>query len=235
MELMIGCPVYRRDWILPRWFEHVEQACEEVGVEPTYVFATDTRDEHTHALIQAFADMNDRMVVFKATHEDLERQEKRMWNSDRIRQMVDLRNHLLHTVRHYRPKHFLSLDSDILLSAPALAGMYELIGDHAAVGGKVYLSKAGTRCPSYATLRHGRMIRPTDIEYVKKVDVIMAVKMMNPCAYDIDYKYHYSGEDIGWCQAVKEAGLTLAFDGRYASKHVWEERFLDVYDRRVGF
>lgn len=235
MELMVGCPVYRRDWILPHWFSHVEEACAKVGIQPTYVFALDPSDDQTHACVVAHADMYDRNMIIKQTKEDIKRPEKRKWDEKRIQDMVKYRNTLLRAVRHYKPKRFLSLDSDILLGAPTLEGLLEVADDHAAVGGKVYLSKAGTLSPSYALLKHGRMVRGSDVEYVKEVDVIMALKMMNPDAYNVDYEYHYSGEDIGWSQAVKAAGLTLAFDGRYPSKHIWEEKYLDVYDRRVGF
>lgn len=235
VEFIVGCPVYRRDWILPKWFEHVESAFAKTQYTPTYLFALDTRDEYTYSCLAAYTDMLNRHLIVRPLTENINRDEKRDWRPERLEHMVGVRNALLDTVRRYSPTFFWSLDSDILVSEDALTSLLESIGDYDAVGGKVYLSKAGTRCPSYGSLRNNTFRRGNDIPYVRNVTVIMASKLMKPSAYSVDYQWHHSGEDIGWSKAAREVGLRLGFDGRTVSKHVWGEEFLDSYDRRCGF
>lgn len=235
IDILVGCPVYRRDWILPKWFEHVEKAFGNTPYIPTYLFALDTRDEYTYSCLVAHTDMLDRHLIIRPLTENIEREEKRDWRPERLEHMVKVRNLLLDTVRRHSPRYFWSLDSDILSSEDALSSLLDAAPDYDAVGGKVYLSRAGTRCPSYGYLRNNTFRRGNDIPYVRNVSAIMASKLMKPSAYGIDYQWHHSGEDIGWSKAVTEAGLRLGFDGRVASKHVWGEEFLDSYDRRCGF
>ena len=63
----------------------------------------------------------------------------------------------------------------------------------------------------------------------------MAIKMMSPKAYNIDYESHIHGEDLGWSKAVKNAGGQMLWDGQVASKHVMNMKMFDVVDKRVGY
>jgi hypothetical protein len=68
-----------------------------------------------------------------------------------------------------------------------------------------------------------------------KADVIMAVKLMSPAAYNVDYEVHRQGEDIGWSIAARKKGVKLGWDGRTVSKHLMTKDALDKIDKRVGF
>jgi hypothetical protein len=67
------------------------------------------------------------------------------------------------------------------------------------------------------------------------VDVIMAMKLMKPSAYWVDYRDHEQGEDVGWSIACQEQHLRLGWDGRVCSKHVMKPEQLDPIDARCGY
>lgn len=235
-DLVVGCPIYKREWILPHWLVNVEAATTRLGVTPSYVFVGDPSDQGVIDVIDTCKELycENRRVKFIWYAEELERQDERVWNVLRYSHMVELRNTLLRTIRLIQPKFFLSLDSDILLHPQALADMYESIGKFDAVGGKAYLSK-GTVCPTYASLPpSGGLIRK-DATGVFAVDCIMAIKLMTPRAYNVDYRVHGQGEDAGWSLACREAGVSLGWDGRTVNKHVMHRDELFKFDKRCGY
>jgi hypothetical protein len=140
-------------------------------------------------------------------------------------------------VRSVNPHYFLSVDSDVFLHPQAVALMGETIERYDAVGGKCYMSPEGTWAPSYAMLNHGAesLYRPDQHGSVFTVDVIMALKLMSPAAYGINYRYHQQGEDIGWSIECKRAGLRFAWDGRVISKHAMSPEAAEMVDVRCGF
>lgn len=230
-DLIVGCPVYKRGWILPTWFDHVEKATAAAGVEPVYAFVLDDRDEAT---VEAISNHNGAGYAFRVRERE-EHDGRRQWNPRRYEWMVELRNELLGVVRLAEPKLFLSLDSDILLHPDAIKVLMETIEDCDAVGGKCYMTPRGNRHPSWAQLGRNNHLYRADSDGIFPVDVIMAIKLMRPSAYNVDYEYSKQGEDIGWSKACKAKGLKLKWDGRVANKHVMDPLNLNLVDRRVGF
>jgi hypothetical protein len=229
VSLAIGCPVAQRDWILPRWFDHVEAACIHAQVEPTYVFVVHPEDP-CWAIIDKRASLHVRIEPPLLRPHD-----RRIWKPERYQEMVQLRNQLLGAVRLIGPDAFLSVDSDILLAPHAISLLLQDLDRFDAVGGKCFMTPSGRTCPSWANIgREGSLMRQ-DADGVFDVEVIMAIKMMSPAAYAIDYEFHLQGEDIGWCRAATRSGLRLGWNGRVCSKHVLEPEQLDVIDSRCGF
>jgi hypothetical protein len=241
-DLLIGCPVYKREWILPKWFEHVENACELVGVSPEYVFVADDRDLATLEVISQHKGSGYVFCMQEKEEHDGQgnaigtARKMRTWDISRYEWMTELRNALLGVVRQVAPKHFLSLDSDILLHPQSLYGMYEFIDRVDAVGSKAYLSYEGKNFPNAGHLGgpSGSLKRDDSVE-VLSVEILMAVKLMAPTAYNVDYVSHSSGEDIGWSLACRKQGLRFMWDGRTPNKHVMDRKQLDRLDKRVGF
>lgn len=233
-ELLVGCPVRARDWALPSWFEHVEIAAAKAGLEPDFVFVGDPeRDPATWDVIDKFADYHTVYPIF--VHEDDMIVDHR-WVYARYERMAWLRNQMLEQVRAVMPTWFLSLDSDVMLHPDAIQRMIETAtGAFDAVGSKVYLGDRGTRYPNWAKLDPAGRLMRSDFGGVMRVDVLMAVVLMNADAYDVDYQVHTLGEDIGWSIACKEAGVLLGFDGTVTSKHVMSPVKLDIVDARVGY
>lgn len=231
-EVLIGAPTRKRQWILPRWREHVLAAAKVAGVKPRFVFVIG-EDDH---LGFEWPD-TESVVVEEPPRDDIRR-----WNPDRYEHMVFLRNTLLGRVREIQPQLFLSLDTDILLHPNAIDGMLEVLTRHPeawACGGKAFLSERTEHFPTYGMWQnksnHGMGFRRQRSSSVMQVDVLMAVKMMRPLAYSTDYVYHRHGEDVGWSSAIAKAGGVLWWDGRFPSKHVMRPDLLDEVDRRCGY
>lgn len=247
MRVAVGCPVRNRAWIFPHWVEHVRTAFDVVGLKPHWIFAIGIgptgHDDGTHKMATdlyktdpgIWCDINEPET--KTTREN--------WTDERLSQMADYRNRLLEMVRVDQPDLFLSVDSDILLHPCALMTLLDTISkehmvagaltEYAAVGGKTFLSEASRHLTTYGTLNSNGGIRRQDSDGVFSTEILMALKLMSPAAYNIPYSYHRSGEDIGWSLNCKAAGLTLGWDGRITSKHCMRPEHLERVDRRVGW
>lgn len=226
---------------MPAWFAYLEAALPDCDVE--YVFVGDKSDP-TRSVIIEEAIKVDRPVHFVDVVEPVKEYKEHWWREDRaLWRMVNLRNYLLSEVRELEPDLFLSLDSDILCHPQQITNLIETLEDDrdfAAVGGKVFLTP-GRDNPSWCRYSKERGIQRSNIDYVTPVDVIMAIKLMTPEAYRVDYQFSSNGEDIGWSLACRKAGLTLGHDGRVTSKHVMarvDENGVDLItkkDSRCGF
>lgn len=235
-DLVVGCPVRQRGWVIKQWFEHVEHACTLARVEPTYVFVVDPQDETARLLLELIT-AKDRICRFSWCKEDVEAPDERRWNHERFTRMVELRNQLLSQVRELAPKHFLSLDSDILLHPQTITALLESAETYDAVGGATYMTSTGTEFPSCGWYRgmEGFIRHPMEAVGVVHVGVIMAIKMMTPAAYAVDYEFSVQGEDIGWSVACERAGLRFGWDNRQISKHICEPAALHQIDERCGW
>lgn len=235
-ELVVGCPVRQRSWIIKHWFDHVEDACHIAGVEPVYAFVADPDDE-TAQLLAVLTLSRGRDCHFEWTKENLAQPDERDWNHHRFHRMVELRNQLLGLVRELEPDRFLSLDSDILLHPQAVTTLLESTKRFGAVGGATYMSSTGLEFPSCGWNQgmSGFVRRPMEAKGVIPVGVIMAIKAMTPAAYAVDYEFHVQGEDIGWSLACERAGVRLGWDNRNCSKHVMVAKDLNRIDERCGW
>lgn len=235
MSLLIGCPVWKRSWVLHHWFLFVEEACLAADVVPAYAFVLDTRDNESDDLISKTCADRGRELHIVHVNEDGVHPDGRNWDEARLRHMVWVRNELLVKVRELAPDLFFSLDSDILLHEDALVNLLESVERFDAVGTKCYLSWPDRSCPNYAGLINGSGLMRPDASEVFTTDVIMAAKLMRPAAYALDYRYHYLGEDIGISQAWAEQHLRVGWDGRACSKHVMDPSHLNLLDQRCGY
>lgn len=234
-RLVVGAPIYRREWCLPYWFAYVASACREAGFDNWgYVFVVPESDPSVPILWEE-SGSRDVDIVFSG--EDLARPDERSWvQPGRYAHMAALRNMLLGRVRELEPDLFLSLDSDILLHPLALVDMFDMVaGGFDAASSKAFMTPKGLAAPNYGHFAgYGGMVR-VDAVGEQEVDVIMAIKMMTPAAYHIDYEVCDVAEDLTWCAAARAAGLKLGWSGAHASKHLMMPDMLNQEDGRVGF
>lgn len=234
MNLVVGCPIYKREWIVPAWLDHLWEASSFAKVTPSLVFVGD-RSDPTFDLIEEYSPFEH--TVVEVEQPKVERGEH-CWSVSAYEFMVELRNALLGQVREIEPELFLSLDSDILLHPAALRRLIDTLDEHpewGAVGGKAFMQASSVACPSYAMLSDSGALRRPNAEGVFRVDVIMAIKLMTPAAYNVDYEVHWHGEDIGWSIAARRAGVVLGWSGWPTSKHVMSPNALSIVDSRCGF
>lgn len=230
MEIVVGCPISYRAWVLPHWHAHLAQAAEEADVAVTYAFVADPLDSFTISAIEALPveSVVDLMEGRRTTDE-------RVWNRERYLHMVELRNRLLQTVRILDPPLFLSLDSDILLHPEALKNMLESTAKFDVVGGKAFMMSTGEMCPSWGYPTRSGGIRRSNACGVFPVDIVMAIKLLTPKAFGVQYEYDPQGEDVGFSRNCRAAGLTLGVDARVTNKHVMSKEWLGRIDERCGF
>lgn len=233
-SLLIGCPIQRREWIIDQWWEHTVRAARKVTDDFGFIFVIDKQDP-TYERIRSLSD-RDRVSTFFVLVEEEQREDRRKWSPNRLEKMVYLRNLLLHWVRKVGPDHFLSLDSDMLLDESGILVLFESFGDWDAIGGKAYLTLTGINSPTFGCWRgdpeNGRFKRENR-DYVCKVDVLMAIKLMKPAAYNVDYEFARQGEDIGWSKACWREGLTFGWVGTVTNRHVMGPEKLGKRDVRI--
>lgn len=247
MRVAVGCPIRNRAWIFEEWIEHVRIAFDLAGLRPVWTFAIGVGpnglDDGTQRLV---TDLYKTEPGLWTETVEPAISDKRMWNGIRYEQMVAYRNSLLSAVRVVQPDYFLSLDSDILLHPSALLCLLETISHKHkvagvdrlwdAVGGKTFLSEVSSHHMTYASLGpNGGGLRRVKSDGVFPVEILMAIKLMAPTAYNVPYETHQFGEDIGWSLNCKKAGLNLGWDGRVTSKHVMNRKALTKIDPRVGW
>lgn len=244
MKVAVGCPIRNRAWIFEEWVEHVRIAFDLAGLKPFWAFAIGVdpsgKDDGTRRLVTEIF-RNEGGIWCEENEPNIPIH--RIWNGDRYQQMANCRNRLLGLIKGTSPDYFLSLDSDILLHPTALMCLLETIKrDHviqgvekqfAAVGGKAFLSEQSADITTYANLGAG--LQRVNSEGVFPVQVIMAIKLMSPAAYNIPYVTHQFGEDIGWSLNCQKADLHLGWDGRVTSKHIMNPNNIDKIDTRVGW
>lgn len=247
-SILIGGPVSRREWIIEHYIRAVEHSVNKQRLNHAFIFLGDVANDPTFGLIHSMCVGTHKCFLLDVGKETPVAY-PHAWTHDDYHRMVALRNRLLQEVRRLQPDYFLSLDSDILLAEPTIGQLLETVERYDAVGGKCYMTQprkdpypegalevvAGTHAPSYGKLLLNGNMRRFNSEAVFDVDILMAIKLMTPKAYNIDYKWDHRGEDLGWSENCRKAGLKLGWDGRTANKHVWEPRYLDLVDQRVGF
>lgn len=228
--ILVGCPVAHRGWIIRQWADAVVTACARAGHDTRLVVAAHPDDPTPHVLRAHHpADVVPVQVE--------RRGDRRTWTAEgpRFHEMVEVRNDLLRHVRTIAPPMFLSVDSDILLHPDAVATMIEMLDRFDAAGSACFLERAPRRRsdgiigaprwgrPNYARLdRNERIMRSWQPNTTRRVDVLMAIKLMSPATYTVDYRFHSQGEDIGWSLNCRAAGLDLGWTSTVISKHIMD-------------
>lgn len=245
-ELIIGCPILRREWIAREWVDFAVRSARNAGLEPTFLVVAGEDIGHVPGALDPTIPVLERALGAHGLALNIEPvpeprcQDQRMWGlAGGYERMVDLRNTLLRRIREIGPDLFLSLDSDILLHPGALTSMRQTMLDRGwdAIGGKCYMTPqhTGRRNPSWAKLNPQGGLYRTDSDGQIPVQIIMAIKLMTPAAYAVDYRVHAQGEDIGWSLNAKEQHVQLGWDGSVCSKHVMQPSELSEPDERCGY
>lgn len=230
VRVLISCPVLRREWIIRRYLEHAAVAAECAGVEFSFLMLGRI-DDPTFAVVDDLRAFDvERIYVEEDRDVD-----KRDWsNKARFHRLAEIRNRILGQVRLMTGiDYLLSVDSDILLHPQCIANLIETQHERgwAAVGGYCYLSTSRSH-PSYAHINGKALRRPDMKGSVQRCDVLMAIKLMTPAAWMVDYAWNTQGEDIGWSLNAKERGLELGCDARVVNRHVMRPTDLDRNDPR---
>ncbi len=229
--VLVGCPVFERDWILGRWFDHLETWPLELG----FVFAYTPGSDRTLGIIQSHAPDAHIILV-----EDGDHSVERNWGiRSRLETLADMRNSILRTVRALGPDFYFSLDSDVLVApweeSSALFNSVRRGGEYDAIAPLTYLGPGDV-----ANAFHWRGDHITRLDKAKRygvpqpVGVLCASILMNPIAYNAgSYSYDMLGEDIAWARSVRQGPVRLGFNSSVIYHHVMSQEELRVKDERV--
>lgn len=233
--LVIGAPVHERAWVLPDWLHHLsiqDLPWERVVLLLNYGHSNDGTLE---VLRQAEQMLPWTVEVLHDAGDD--HVAERRWNYPRYEVMARLRNGLLERVRELKPSFYLSLDTDILLPKNGIA---DLLNDFDgakfdAVSPLLYMTPTSKGYPNAMDLTSG--VRPKLMhDFTMRVDVCFAAVMMRPSLYlNVDYRAHSRGEDIGWGENARDAGMVMGLNPRVQCKHVMNREMLTAPDERIGW
>lgn len=238
MKLIIGCPIYQRDWIFPYWISCIQAQSIDLS-QVGFVFVASRDDTETISMLEDWHSRHKEVALFDITYaDDLNHfshiEGQRHWTLSKYENMVNLRNKLLSKVREYQPDYFFSLDSDILINNPATI---ELLIAHIkngadAVSPLMFMTPTGYRFPSVmkwieepAGKAHRDFEFPLGTYF--QSDVIMAAKMMSKKVYnEVDYCIHQQGEDLGWSGECAKKGFDLYSASYIYATHVMNQQML---------
>ena len=239
MFIVAGCPASGRAWVIKQWVSHLRRSAEHAGVDLMIYTLIPDEDTATACAVTEACATHAIPLMLEHTQEEPKSEEfQRDWGLPRYEEMASLRTSMLNAVRMLEPDLFLSVDSDILLDRNAIASMIEALEsnpEYAAMGSKTWLHPSDVTITNGATLSRFNTLQRLRAEMVLPAHVLMAIVMMTPNAYWVDYAPDPKGEDIGWSNKMSEAGLKMGFDGRVASKHVMSPGDLHKIDFRVGW
>ena len=241
MKILIGCPIYKRDWILTHWIKCIiNQSISTKNIG--FIFEVSSSDTETIAILEAWKKLDRNTPHFSIVIRDdvnhyQHENNGRQWTISKYENMVNLRNDLLKNVREISPDYYFSLDSDILLENP---NTIELLVAHIkegadAVNPLMFMTPFGTMYPSVMTWREDSPKKAMRLEKYSlgtyfKADVIMAAKMMNKKVYEnVDYTVHEQGEDVGWSLSCRDKGYNLYCASYIYAPHIMNELMYSDY------
>jgi len=235
MKLIIGCPMYKRSWILHHWIKSIISQSIPIN-DIGFIFEVSPDDTATIQALESWKKFDKRIPYFEIKiREDIPHFEHenngRQWSMSKYLNMVSLRNSLLESVRKVEPEYYFSLDSDILLTN---TNTIELLIAHIksgadAVSPLMFMTPFGTMYPSVMDWRLDVPVKAFrkekyELGHYFQSDVIMAAKMMSKDVYNnINYTLHEQGEDVGWSLECKKAGFKLYSASYIYAPHIMSE------------
>lgn len=241
VKILIGCPIYRRGWILNHWMKCLKaQSVPQDSLG--FIFEVGPDDDPTISMLNAWNRYDRSNCHFEiVTRSDLPHfehvQNGRQWTISKYENMVKLRNSILGKVRELSPDYYFSLDSDILLENP---NTIELLIAHIkegadAVSPLMFMTPMGDMYPSVMSWMNDGTDSATRLPRYPigsffQSDVIMAAKMMSKKVYEnIDYTLHHQGEDVGWSWECKKSGYRLFSASYIYAPHIMSQAHYDHY------
>lgn len=247
-NILIGAPIYKREWILPKWIECIENQNypkENLG----FIFELGSNDDATHEILWDWQTKSqfkvfDGEILMKMNHET-HPEGHRTWNAEKYYNMVTLRNTLLERATALSDSFdvYFSLDSDILLENPDTLSILvnEMDKGLDVLSPLSYMSPRDTNYPSAMTWDNEfaiRCARRHDLYRIGETfecDVVMAAVMMSkPVFTQARYRWNPQGEDIGFAKHLRELGFKSYAAWSVYCPHIMHRAMLEEYIK-MGF
>jgi hypothetical protein len=205
MKILIGCPIKDRGWCLPSWYEGIE----DQGLEVEVITILSPSADNTELLLK---ERNIEILYDDDPGRPPQEIDGHVWHAVQYAYMARLRNQLLDWATAAEADYFLSLDSDIVLSANALSALIAFNQSHPGVVAPAVNMSSGNsvawntmnwtnpNAPRLAT----RGSPPTS----GKVDVIMAAMLFDRRSIaQCRWQDNNQGEDVGFCLDAEARGI----------------------------
>lgn len=221
-NIIIGCPIYNREWILSDWFNSIYNQTALVCKDIELIFAITDGDDNTRAIINEHA-TNFSSVTFIDCN-DLPAYGNR--NQARFYPLVTLRNRIIEVLREKQPEFYFSWDSDIMLPEDTLITLLkddkDIVAPWVALEPKSQIPNAAHKTGRDAFVRNKPYFKWYPQGKLTQVDTVFGVsliknKVFNECLY----KWHRGGEDYGWALEVLDRGFESWLDGRVVGTHIY--------------
>jgi hypothetical protein len=223
MKLFLGCPIYQREWSIPRWFDSIFKQ----GINPKQtglVFGYSPGNDNTLGLIEKYGSKFESLTVIDCSDVPAfsDRDTKRWYT------LAIIRNRILDVLRQQQPDYYMSWDSDILLPEGTLKALIkdkkDMVSPYVDLCPPAGIPNTCTLTPAAGF----RRLQPYSKYYPKgqlyQVDSIFAVflmenKVFNKCTYG----YMNGGEDYYWSLEAKKAGFESWMDSRFEAVHLYHK------------
>ena len=244
--VMVGCPIYNRAWILPKWLDAL--ALQTNAADIALAFCHTEGNDGTERIIAA-EKLRDRFryVDVYSFKGGVEGGKEHNWTDlDRLNTIAAKRNRLLDMARHSEAEFYLSLDSDVLVPEGGLQALLDTIqtAPAHAVCPKVWIWDAFFVAAKYD--KSGKVaFLPRKITGVHPVDIVTSGAclmkkevFMNPSVqYGVavlgaDYAFApgsevngwHGSECIHWSKTARAAGYKLAANCNVSFPHKMKEK-----------
>jgi len=223
MKLAIGCPIYQREWSLPRWF----QSIFDQGVNPKsvdLVFGYTEGNDATLTILEKYGKRFKSLNIIDCN--DLPAFPGR--NSERFYTLVIVRNRIFDKLKELQPDYYFSWDSDILLPEGTLKALVkdkkDIVGPWVDLVPPAEIPNCASKLATGGYRRH----HPYEKFYPKKglyeVSTVFAVSLMrNEVFNKCTYKWQQGGEDYGFADEVIAAGFKSWMDANNIGTHLYKK------------
>jgi GT2 family glycosyltransferase len=223
MNIVIGCPVANRGWVLQRWIDAVRTASLP-GSQITFV-TTESTDDTEEIIVSNRCNM---VRVNTISTRPTPAVDNHIWTPERYRDMAVLRNRLLQYCIDVGATHFFSLDSDIIVQSDTLARLLVTMrltdADVVAPAVNLHIDQ---KTPAWNFMQRsssGVWHRPDPASSLPErpvsVDAVMAAMLIRSSAFHVQWSYSPQGEDLGYAENATKAGLRMVFDPTIQLTHL---------------
>jgi hypothetical protein len=204
-RVVVGCPIYNRAWILPRWFDSLAKQ-DGYDIIPALVYTKGTDD--TVKIIEREKKRGRFKIILTEEHTGGTEAEDHDWSSpERVKTVADKRNKLIDLAIGADPDYFLSLDSDCLVPEGGIRSLEEVLsmklkkGDpYSAVSPRVWIWDGAIACMTYEkgilTLVSRKSHGVSEVDVPSMSACLMTKKLLEDTA--VRFGVFVEGEDFSW-------------------------------------
>lgn len=219
MQIVVGCPVHDRGWILERHLQSLMKMLVPEDVELNFLYVLDHCEDNSREILERYH------VSYLTYQDQTPHYSRHRYDPSSYGHMADVRNYLIDAVLQTEADYFLSVDSDILVPQDALNTLLE---DDKDIVSMILCNQPGNLPrPAHNVMREGpsgNMVHIFDYpkDQLFSCDLTGACYLIKRQVLDAGVRYAQNpqGEDIPFCRTAKRLGFEIWCDSRVKPIHV---------------